>query len=352
MRRHVIWLAGSAVASFALVWLFVVSCPFAFLDEAYVTSRVQKQALAACDLGEVAVFGDSRAEAAIIPALVSVPSTNLAQQATNPVETWFAVKQAMGCPKPPRLVVIAHSPHAVMGPAAFWTHDIVDAVLSFDERRAVERVAVMLGDGASLGPVPADGLPAYARDWAYATRFPPLFFASLADAGIGLRWFRNRGMRDYVRRSRGHYLFGEAGGSSDVALEAGMTEFVMPPLVDHYLTQTLEFLNERGVEVIFLTPPVNQATYDHIGSNVATDYLVYLRHRSQGLRHVHILADVIPCWPDQFFGDRAHFNDTGAEAYSRELNWLILDVLARGTIADLPNHCRRRDMGTRVSRSD
>jgi hypothetical protein len=343
VRRHLIWLAGSAVASFALVWLYVVAFPLAYHGDTYVDTRVQQRRLAACDLGQVAVFGDSSAEAAIVPNLISVSTSNFALPGTKPIETWFAVERAMRCPVPPRVVVIAHSAHMFTEPDLIWSQDGLDAVLDLDERREVERVAAQLHDPASLEPVPADGLSAGARDWAYEARFPPMFFASLVDAVVAVRWSANRDLVVYLGQTRGHRLFGKADGSSQLSSEGEMTGFKATALVDYYFTKTLGLLDAREVEVIYLSPPLNQTTHDRIGDGLAAEFRDYLRRTSRGLRHVHIMDDVLPCWPDAFFGDKAHLNGPGAEAYSREVDALLRDVIAGKTVEGLPGHCQPRN---------
>ena len=323
-----------------MVWLYVASFPMAFLSVDFVSSRVQKQRLADCDLGDVAIFGDSRAEAAIAPAFMSVRTSNFALQATTPVETWFAVQQAMRCPVPPRWVIIGHGLHAHNEPVRLWGFDAPYEFLDLGERQEVQRVAARLNDVASLESTSDIGVAAGLLDWAFAVRFPPLYFASLWQSWIGLRWFQNQGWADELTRARGHCLFGSANGSSEVAKEAEMHEFRPFPLVDYYFSKTLTLLDQHGVNVLYLTPPVNHSTYDRIRPEVAPGFLNYLRSKSRTLNHFHIVEDVIPCWPDEYFGDEAHLNKVGASKYSHEMNELLTRLMAGGTIGTLPDHCQ------------
>jgi hypothetical protein len=203
-------------------------------------------------------------------------------------------------------------------------------------------VAAELHDPTSLEPTPGDGLSNNLRDLAYEARFPPMFFASLVDATVALRWTANRNLIEYLGQTRGHRLFGQADGSSQLSLESEMTSFKVTRLADYYFSKTLALLDARGVEVIYLNPPLNQTTHDRIGDGLTAEFRDYLRRTSHGLRHVHVMDDVMPCWPDALFGDKAHLNGPGAEAYSRELDGLLRDVIAGRSAGGLPDHCRPR----------
>jgi hypothetical protein len=326
---------------FALVWLYVASCPMAYLTVDYVASRVQKQRLADCDLGDLAIFGDSRVAAAIEPDLMSVRVSNFGLQATTPVETWFAVQQATRCPALPRWVIIGHGPHTYNDPVKLWDFDAPYEFLDLEQRQEIRRVAAQSDDVASLQENPVDGVPVDLLDRAFAIRFPPLYFASLWQSGIGLRWLQNRQWAQDLIKARGHCLFGEADGSSKLSVETEMQGFKPFPLVDYYFSRTLTLLEQRGVNVLYLTPPLNQSTFDHIKPDVAPEFVDYLQAKARTLNHFHVAENVITCWPDEDFGDDGHLNELGARKYSAELNEFLTRLMAGGTIGKLPDHCQR-----------
>jgi hypothetical protein len=336
-----LWAAGSAVVGFALVWLYAVSFPMAFLSLDYVSARVRQQRLANCDLGDVAIFGDSRVVAAIAPDLMSVRVSNFGLQATTPVETWFAVQQAMRCPILPRWVVIGHGVHAHNEMVKLWGFDAPYEFLTLAQREEVRRVAAQLNDVESLEAIPDVGVPAGLLDRAFAVRFPPLYFASLWESRVGFRWLQNQQRASTLIDARGHCLFANANGSSELAPEAEMQDFRPFPLVDYYFSKTLALLDQRGVKVLYLAPPVNQSTYDRVRPGLAPEFLNYLRSKAHALHHFHVAEDVIACWPDEYFGDGGHLNEAGAHKYSAELNEFLARLMAGGAIGNLPDQCQR-----------
>jgi hypothetical protein len=314
----------------------------AYLTLDFVSARVQKQRLVDCDLGDIAVFGDSRAAAAIVPESMSLRVSNFSLQATTPVETWYTVQQAMRCPVRPHWVIIGHGPHAHNEPVSLWGFDAPYEFLNLAERQEVRRVAEQLNDVASLEAPPINGISAGILDRAFAVRFPPLFFASLWESRIGLRWFQNHDWADALNQARGHCLYGTANGSSEVAKEAAMNDFRPFPLVDQYFSNTLKLLDQNGVNVLYLAPPLNQSTYDRIKPQVTSEFLNYLQSKVRSLDHFHVAEGVIACWPDEYFGDGGHLNEAGARKYSQEVNDLLTRIMAGGPIGPSPDHCRPR----------
>src|SRR6201747_1869709 len=104
-RSFLVWSALSFVASFGLIWLYVATMPMAFLTEDYAVWVAKRAMLNECRLGDVSVFGDSRAMAGMDPSKMPMPVANLALSGTSPIETYFAVSRALRCPTPPKLVV-------------------------------------------------------------------------------------------------------------------------------------------------------------------------------------------------------------------------------------------------------
>jgi hypothetical protein len=107
-------------------------------------------------------------------------------------------------------------------------------------------------------------------------------------------------------------LFGEANGSSKLSVETEMQGFKPFRLTDYYLSRTLTLLEQRGVNVLYLTPPLNLSKFDHIKLNVASEFGDYLQAKARTLNHFHVAENVITCWPDEDFGDDAHRNELGA----------------------------------------
>lgn len=325
-------MAASCVLTWGLIWAYVSAFPMAYQDRDYPLS-IAKAALAAqCRPNVVAVFGDSRAVAGVLPAAMPIPTENFALSGTSPVETYFMVKQLLRCPSPPRLVVIAHSASNYAGDGYFWEFDARTGFLNTSDIRSVEADARRLGDDDLQVARHAGGLPYGLLASLYEIHFPPLYFASLINGYVAGRWQYNQQVVRDVLASSGHALFGTADGSDDVADEATMPEWRVSPLVNLYLNRTLALLGERKVPVVILTMPVNEATCHRMSPSLQQGFSTYLGSIGQTYPGVVMANPVISCWPNRFYGDAWHFNQSGAGAFSRYLQSILAVVLqGRGT---------------------
>jgi hypothetical protein len=333
------WFGIVFVIAFGVVWAYVAIMPMAFLSRDYPLWIAKRTMMDQCRLGSVLVFGDSRTMAATMPSVMPIPVTNLAQSGTSPIETYFAVRRALRCPTPPKLVVIAHGALKFTGDSDYWASFVRNGFLDYSDMREVDRVAAGLHDGELLDLQPADQLRPVLRELLFAVRFPPFYFGSLANGFIAARWQHNRDVLHDNLLSSGHALFGNSPGSSDLAGEGLNPVFRTSPLLDLYFSRTLALLADHKIPVVFLSMPINHATYVRMPADFSEQFRSYLQTKARQSPDLHVVGPAIPCWPDKFFGDAWHFNAQGAAEYSRWLgNWLR-DALAGTTAKDPPNAC-------------
>ena len=233
----------SFVVVVGLVWAFVAACPMAFMDRDYPLWQAKRAMLDACmSEGAVAVFGDSRTVAGIMPQAMSelgpLRTVNFALSGTSPLETYFNVRRALACPVAPRLVVIAHGAMKFSSDSDYWRFTARDGFLSYAELRDVDRTARRLHDTGLADMRKGDALAPWLRDLLFSVRFPTLYFNSLVHGFVVGRWRHNLAAQEDALRTSGHALFGTEPGFSGLAGEAYPAGFDVPPLVDFYFTRT------------------------------------------------------------------------------------------------------------------
>ena len=330
---------ATLLVSFGLIWAYVAACPIAFLDRDYPLWIAKRTMLDECQLGSVAVFGDSQTVAGIMPQAMSIPVTNFALSGTSPIETFFAVRRALRCHTPPRLVVIAHGASKFTGDSDYWRFGARTGFFSYDDMHSVERDADRLHDSSLEDLQYGDHLLPWLRDWLYSVRFPTLYFNSLVHGYIAGRWRHNAAAYEDNLKSSGHALFGTAEGSSDIVPEATAREFKASPLIDLYFTRTLALLAEQHIPVLILPMPINHATYMRSQPQLRDQFAAYLQTQARSFDNVILSGPPITCWPDAFYGDAWHFNAAGAEAFSRQLDVFLAHILAGTGTGPLPGRC-------------
>ena len=158
------------------------------------------------------------------------------------------------------------------------------------------------------------------RDWLYRARFPALYFANLVHGGGFLRWSRNQQILHDTLAAEGHYFFGTDNGSDIVAAEGHLKAFQPLPILDHYFNKLLALLNDRGIDAEFIAMPMNDATWHRIHPQVRDQFDAYLQSYERRYPRFQVTGDIMPHWPDRFFGDQfCHLNVEGAERFSDQL---------------------------------
>jgi hypothetical protein len=310
----------AATLSFALVWAWVVFAPMAFMDPEYPSWRAKEVLLDRCDLGEAIILGDSRAAADILPDLMPFRVTNLAVGGGEAIEAFAALSRALRCASPPRMVFLSLDPGHFVRPDLFWERSVRYGFMSPADITALRDASRQTEDRSVYEARHAEGLPTRLRDVLYQIRFPPLYFASLAQ-GLGFRrWFRNHRTFQATLAARGHYYFGTDAGSDGVAIDGHLAAFTPKPILDFYFDKLVAELDRRGIETRFIGMPVNQATWNEVRPGVREAFAAYLAGYQRRYPRFHVAADLMPSWPDRYFGDVfCHLNPQGAERFSAEL---------------------------------
>ena len=319
-RRFLSLAALGFAASFGLVWLWVLTMPMAFLDPEYPSWRAKQDLLAACDLGEILVLGDSRAAVGLMPATWPVRATNLAVGGGEAIEALAALTRALRCPTPPKQVILSLDATHVTHPDLFWERTVRFGFLDGAEIATLRRVSHALGDLSVYEIRHNDGLPSWLRDRMYRAHFPSLHFASLVKGGVFLRWSGNAAALRAGLAARGQYFFGTAPGSDIVAAEGNMRAFHPLPVLDWYFLRLLDQLAARGIPVVFLSMPMNEATAHAVDPEVRAGFRAWLAGYEARYPGFRVVGEVMPHWPNAFFGDGfSHLNPAGAALFNSGL---------------------------------
>jgi hypothetical protein len=329
-RTSLRYLAVSGLACvilFAIVWLYMLALPMAFLSRDYPQWLAKRSLLASCDVGSVSIFGDSRALVAIDPMQLPFKASNFAFSGTTPIEGYFTVQRMLRCPKLPKAVVIGFSPGPFMQDVYYWDVSVRSGILNFSNTRQVQKEGESLHDREISVLRQGDELPPLVREALYAARFPSIYFSSLVNSYVFGRYVPNLTAEDKTLASRGHAFMGEASGSDALAGEAYLPNFAASPLIDAYFTHTLSALSNAKIPVVIVSFPVNEATCRSTTPELRAGFTQYLTRRVAAFPDARIVGPLLPCWPDRLFGDATHLNASGAAAYTKLVaHWLLMEM--------------------------
>ena len=99
-----------------------------------------------------------------------------------------------------------------------------------------------------------------------------------------------------------------------------MREFRPLPVLEWYFNRVLERLDAHGIPAVFIAVPMNDATARKVAPGVRTAFRAWLAGYEARYPGFRVAGDVMPHWPDAFFGDGfAHLNRDGATRFSNGL---------------------------------
>ena len=310
----------AAAAAVTAVWLYTAFEPMRFMESGYPVWVAKQALLRDCRFGSILVLGDSRAEAAIVPADLPLPAANIGLGGTTPAETYVFARSALRCPKPPRMVVYAHSLSAYLYPnQGLWKSAVRYGYIGFWELRAMAAAAALDRDPSLASVSTHDGLTGIVRDVVYSAGFPSIFMASLIDARGFARYDSNEILRERTARTRGRVIYRPTGEERVAGMDADVAAFDPSPLETDYFDRTLALFDAAHIPVLLLAVPDSETTVRGIPAGTQATFARFIQ--SHAGQHQNVVAGTagILAWPDMFYIDGSHMNEAGSQAFTERL---------------------------------
>lgn len=326
-----LYLAAMLLSIFAVLatsWAFTSTQRIRFLESGYAVWEAKQSLLRKCELGDVAIFGDSRIDSAIVPARMKKTVTNLGFAGGTPIENYFFTQSVLTCKSKPSMVILSFNPGAfeIIQPW-LWDNAVRYGMIGQEQLWQVRAEGERLHDASYAAVKPKMGIDGLLRDIIYSTRFPAIYFDSLVEGRLLGRGDINRKKFAEVIDARGYPAYKR--GAAFVAAHDIVNDtasFAPLPLQQSYFEKTVRMLDRAGIDTYFLITPYSNGG-SHAGNAGYKDaYLAYLHRISSKYPRFHLLQEQVPVWPDSMFADSAHLNETGAKIFSGYLNTCVKTV--------------------------
>lgn len=326
-KPHLWYLAAillCTVFMLGVMWIYTSTQGVRFLESGYSVWSAKRTLLRNCDLGDVAVFGDSRVDSAVVPARFSTTATNLGFAGGTPIENYFFVKSVLACKTKPRMLVLSFNPGAfeIVLPW-LWDNAIRYGAIGWPELSLVRSEAERLGDLSYSAIKPQMGIDGFLRDLTYASHFPGIYFTSLVESRLGLRTQKNRQKFDEVINARGYPSYGNGTRATVADVAPDNSAFAPLPLQKSFFEMTVAMLDREKIDTYFLITPYSEKSSRAKSSRYMSAYLQFLRQMSAQYPHFHLLQEEVPFWPEAMFVDGSHLNENAANIFSRQFNHCV-----------------------------
>ena len=322
-RRFTVGAFLCFLVAFGCAWVYVIERPMYYYEMAYPIWLERMHSLKGNTFGSLAILGDSRPMADLMPARLGPGVTNFALPGAMPIESFYIAQHITSGAASPKAVIISFTPSHFMQKESFWDFAVGFGLLTLPQVNEVRMNSRDLNDEEIFGPQSPGDLDARFKSFLFTSKFPAYRFTAISTTLLHPNYAKNKEMLDFVIANRGRGHVGLADGTSEPDTDSKLKAFVPAKLLDLYFEQTLALLQARGVPVYFIGMPHNATSdplYDH---GLRKDYVDYLQHFTAKYPNFHILGDPFPSYPPEYFGDPDHLNEKGAVKWSDQVALLL-----------------------------
>jgi len=324
MQRFSIGFLGTFIIGFGAVWIWVASNFIVFMDRGYAMWAAKMQIAHNCTMGRLAILGDSRPMADIIPPLVGAGVVNLAFGGVTAVENYIFAKQILNCSNLPKAVILSLTPVSFKKIGKLVDQAAYNGLLTFSDLEDIRNHTREM----NYGPYDLDfkqDIELRVKEVGYATRFPPYYFSQVKDAFISPHAWENKEVFDYTSKMYGwfwDFMPGNPFGHSH-AEETGWDDFTPFPFSDYYLHQLLALFESKHIPVYFVAMPYNEDSFQIMKPEFIEAYTAYINSVVKQYPGTHILGPLFSSIPWDKCYDSYHLNPQGARMYSERLRQLL-----------------------------
>lgn len=306
---------------FIVLPLYCALFPMWYMDEEYAMYRQQKDyVIKNQDENRVLIIGDSRTKAGLIPDELSDSCYNLALGGTTPIEGYYTLKEYLENHPAPECVVLAYAPMHYMDVDALWTRNIYFHVMNREDAAELFQAAAECQDNENIL------IENYRLEYAmYQFYMPNKYCTALKNAAFIGRHAANVEKYEQMTLERGHNFFGTANGSSDVNGEAKEDDFIPSDVITIYMQKIFDLCNEQGIRVVVEQLPMNETSRSILTEDFKTHYREYMFELAEANPTAQIFGDFY-MYPNDYFGDADHLNQTGASMYCQFMKERYPDI--------------------------
>ena len=301
-------------------WVYTAQYPLLFEESGYLVWRAKFDAVASCSTGSDVMLGDSRAQAAFVPADYSTRAFNLALGGSTPLEAYLTFKQLAPCLTPGQHVMLSIAPGDFSHLSVWlWENGVRYGFFGLSDLRELAAGAAAAGD-QSFARVETRVGSGLSRDIMYGIHFPSLYTNNLLTARVMRRGEVNRELLARATERRGFMPFDTGNGVVTPVSETRQAHFRVLPVIDLFMRKLTGLAAAKGVVIDFIAAPVSElslAAFTKSYQSEFADYMAQLAASSGGA--MRIVSPLFYAFPDAAFSDEAHVSEAGARRFTR---WL------------------------------
>ncbi len=258
---------------------------------------------------EAVFLGDSTANAAYVPEVLSDASINLSLGSITPMEAYYILQDWIEHNEAPKTCYISFLDYHMKDTGTFWIRTMYTHRFRMDQNLEMLKEILKYGEGTSIET------DHYVTDFiAYELRLPNKYITSLMNAGFNQRYEENVKARALSALHGGRYI---ARGTQEYETSKVIKfkNFEVHPLFDRYYRRLIELCMEHDIQVRLVKLPLPEN--EKFTENYKEEFGNYYDRLKED--YPDITVDWIPTYKQEYFADRNHVNSHGALRFSREM---------------------------------
>lgn len=294
-----------------LVWVYTWMNPLGFMTDGtpFDLWNKEKTNTKQEKYYEAVFLGDSTANAAYVPEILSDASINLSLGSITPMEAYYILQDWMEHNEAPKTCYISFLDYHMKDTGTFWIRTMYTHRFRLDQNLEMLKEILKYGEGTSIET------DHYVTDFiAYELRLPNKYITSLMNAGFNQRYEENVKARALSALHGGRYI---ARGTQEYETSKiiKFKNFEVHPLFDRYYRRLIELCEEHDIQVRLVKLPLPEN--EKFSKNYKEEFGNYYDQLKKD--YPDITVDWIPTYKQEYFADRNHVNSHGALQFSREM---------------------------------
>lgn len=299
-----------AVLPVIVIWVYTWINPLGYMDQEapYYIWNKKKTTTKQEKTYKNIILGDSTANAAYVPELLSDDTINLALGGTTPVENYYMLREWLDHHKTPDTCYISFADVHFRWEDCFWKRTMYSHRFPLRVNLEILKAAVQYEEESIVSG-------GYITDFiSYQFYLPNKYITSLLNAGFNQRYENNIAAQQSNDLHGGRYI---ALGTGEYVPENAIVqnEFYVTPFFDEYYRKIMQLCKDHNIQVRIVKLPLPDNKVFTEDYNTAFDEY----YKNLKKTYPEVTIDRFVSYRSDYFADENHMNSHGALLFSNEI---------------------------------
>lgn len=263
----------------------------------------------------VLVIGDSIAQSAYFPEILSEDTYNMGIGNETPVDGYYRLLKYLENHPKPEYMICSYNPSELITQNAFWETTMYERGITLEQARAIIRDAPNYKEDSDILRENML-LQVLAYQCGFHVDSVKMVIKGIIKNMSNESCYENYcNQYEWVTAHRGHWKHYMSGGSGSDLNRTVSRSFTVTEMGDCYMRKIIDLCIAEGITLIYETVPINRSSYERINPEYRRGYESYCAALARDYPELTINSQ-IEYYDDSYFCDALHFNMNGTKRFS------------------------------------